>query len=297
MIRKQINQLMRLLDSLKALFVRSPELSASLADSGDIIAVKGNSFNSWVIKIFTLSPWTHVGLLCSKDKVFEVNVENAYIKNTGVQSDGGVNVVELSRIMENGGQVYIFKRPSKLSQGQLISLSKHIANERQHKNHYSKLKAANSANIPIVNSISILVGIILITCSCWFLWFAMDNVLSGIKTEYAVHKKIWFSNALDSFYFSVGLLVEVFFILFVIRPIVIKLIVSKPFDNYFLKLGINEKYITDPHGEFCSNAVLSAIKIIDSAYTFPYTKQHQPRPKDIVKLCVNAKFDCYRLIR
>lgn len=280
--------------ALKKFFPKKVTKNVSL-EPGDIIAFKGNSFSSWAIKMFTVSKWTHVGIMKSSNELFEVNVRNAHLKNTGQASHGGPNIISLSDMLKTKGDVHVFKRNDKLNSKEIVKLQKHIQLELQSNKNYSRLKATNSANIPVLKTWTTLFCIVLGGYATLSLGYAMYFYYNSITTPYLDLQTVWGELALDALIYAGIGVIEVLLIRFVLRTITIKLMYSKKVEEILRKLKVPETYITDPEGEFCSNAVLKADKNTDGKLSNLYYEKHEPRPKDIIKLCEQLGYEEYRM--
>lgn len=279
---------------LKGFFVKKTVTNVHL-EAGDIIAFKGNSLGSWVIKIFTMSSWTHIGMMKSPNELFEVNVTNEHLKSTGLVSQGGPNVIRKIDMLKAKGAIHVFKRREKLNNREIARLSQFIQSALKSKTHYSRLKAANSANIPIVKTWTTIFCFLLGCMMMLFVWQGIHFLYDSIRTPYSDLQSLWANLAISSLKYAVIILAEILVIVLALRPMLLKLMYSEKVYRVLRKLNISEIYITDPNGEFCSNSVLIADDFIDGPLNPLFTEKHEPRPKDIVKLCKEVGFEEYRL--
>jgi hypothetical protein len=264
-------------------------------DAGDVLAIQGSSLGSRIIQFFTLSWWSHVAMVYDSSSAFESTIKNAYAKHHGIQTHCGPQITPLQFMRPKRGKLYIFKRDKQLSVEQISQLQALATNETHAGKHYSFIKAANSNSVRFINSMYSVAAFLCLICMGFFFLQGLNYTLKSGEASYEDLSLIWNDLKNDAFLTSTYFALLSLFIFFVARPLLLKLINTKWLDPYFRKVGLPDKFIDDPDGQFCSQAIVDIDRNINGGLTGKRKLIHEARPKDIVKFCVSASYNKIRI--
>ncbi|HHF2939684.1 hypothetical protein ND925_21360 [Vibrio diabolicus] len=221
--------------------------------AGDIILMSSKTTNSFGIRLFTATSYSHVGYAVNSDVIID-SVPN---KHKGPS----IRVLHKSQIINDSKRVRIYKREPELTQNELHLIEHEVFKlicEDSKSSAYHKGLAAFSSISPIIKFYSILGSVVLAILAVTF--FDSNVELLSLAS---------FIFLIGSYGMRHG------------RKLTIKLSRKYPSSRYF----------SDIPGTFCSHLVRLIERRINSPLAKIIEPELLPRPKEIMSACRKAKME------
>lgn len=230
--------------------------------AGDIVAVQSNSCSSKLIRFFTQSEWSHVGMAVDANTVLEAT------KLSKEKIDGTeVRVLGLESFLNGRSKTKLLIRPQALTENEVIDLK--IFFESVSRKRYNAFGAAMTAVIPLM-------GILL---GAWFLNGFTNSLLDLIAGQVAPE--------------SISFFVVTSFFMFLFVFLIYELLVwsfrcrwgVEKFEKLFRKTTIGNWLVNRKHDTFCSKLVLLADKAVGGPLAEKLPNEDEVQPRHIVEAC------------
>ncbi len=227
---------------------------------GDIFVTRSKSCKSLLIRIATLSKWSHVGIAVSGESVLEA------VKADGT-TDGRrhqVRVVPIEQFAANASAMRYYVRPDELTTHQIEKLNSFI--DSNNKRRYTSLHAALTAFIPIM-------------ALCFCVLAVISTFDSWIKADpSATHSSPFWLGVLTVnviFYLMYRLLVWSFRCDWGVKAT----------ENLFKKTRLGSWLVDIKYEMFCSKLVMLVEKEISGPLVSCLPDESEAQPKHIAKAC------------
>lgn len=230
---------------------------------GDVFVTRTKSFNSVLIRVATLSKWSHVGIAVSSESMLEA-------VKTGGTTDPlirQVRVVPIKVFTDNTSVMRHYIRPDELTTYQIEKLNSFV--DSNNEKHYTALHAAFSTLNPIME---LCFGVLAII-STFDLWARADP------------------SSVRSWPFWLVVLILNAFIYFLCRLLVWSSRSDwgvKVTENLFRKTRLGRWLVDIKYETFCSKLVMLADREIGGTLAFYLPNESEAQPKHIAKACEKA---------
>lgn len=237
------------------------QIASLSVNAGDIIVARADTVTSRLIRLFTLSMWSHVGIAVKENLILEA------VKSVGSASDsqGQVRVVPVSEFVANTSMVRHYIRPEKLSHSQLAKLQS-FANSSS-LNGYTSMHAFLTSTIPITRIFFILATI-----------FSMVERWNSDPPS-ITHTPLFY--ILPPIFFVVMFAVMYFLMVWSFRC---KWRVEAT-ENIFRKYWLGKWLVETKYEMFCSKLVLLADKEVDGSLHVEAPNEDEVQPKHVARAC------------
>lgn len=237
-------------------------------EAGDIIAIKGNSNSAPLIKIFTFSKWTHVGVAVNSTQILDA------IPSKKDEERADVDLVSKADFIKDAEKVIHFKREPPLTAEQKERLAE-FAEYAKTKN-YTRTHAGFTLYLPVI--------FILLTIFFSSLIFSLFS-------------SILVSDNMESIgVYSIGIIVIALIWLGVFKLYKWSTRVKwkvKEVEILFQKTKYGSWVVAKKYDMFCSKLVLLAEQAIDGELCAHLPNEDEIHPKHIVNACIKVKWNTY----
>jgi hypothetical protein len=236
-------------------------------EAGDIIAIKGNSNSAPLIKIFTFSKWTHVGIAVNSTQILDAIPSKEY------EERADVDLVNKADFIKDAEKVIHFKRQPSLTTDQKKRLDEFVKYAKTKK--YTRTHAAGTLSLPFYNillTIFFIPFIALMSLTALYDADLSENVFMHV-TKIVTVLVIW-----------------IVFFKFVKWSSGNKWKV-KEVEFFFQKAKFGSWLVAKKYDMFCSKLVLLAEQAIGGELSPLLPNEDETQPKHIVRACEKLKWE------